>query len=141
MRPYLLLVFILTGIAITSCNKNNCDCEPPPPPLANTEWKMVNYNGGLAGVNVDLPADQQHTLSFTTYRFTATAKPSGSQTSGSFSIDSAPSGYENAFMVKFDKTVPLFASDHVIVVKNRNDSLMLQLNVADGYVYTLTRVK
>ncbi|MET0461527.1 MAG: hypothetical protein ABW007_00180 [Chitinophagaceae bacterium] len=141
MRPFLLLIVILTCIAITSCNKNNCECEPPPPPLAHTDWKMVNYSGGLAGVNIDLPADQQHTLSFALYRFSATSRPSGSQTNGSFSIDAAPAGYDDAFMIKFDRPVPIFASDQLIVVKNRNDSLVLQLNVADSYLYTFTKLK
>ncbi|MCG2614354.1 hypothetical protein LZZ85_08675 [Terrimonas sp. NA20] len=140
MKTYLLMFFLIAGILNAGCNKNNCDCAPPPPPLANTAWKMVNYSGGLAGVNVDLPPGQQHTLSFAFYEFTATTKPSGQQTSGRFSFEASLPGYQDALVIKFDKPVLTFGTGNMIVLKNRNDSLVLAHNVTDGLTYTFTRL-
>ncbi|MBO9659988.1 MAG: hypothetical protein J7527_14305 [Chitinophagaceae bacterium] len=142
MKPYLFVLTVILGVAVASCSKRkDCGCAPPPP-LANTQWKMVQYSGGYSGASVDLATDQQHRLSFGFSNYTYIYNPSGTQTSGSYSSGPAPTGYENSFMIKFDKQMPVLGTGELVVIKNRNDSLVLvQSNIADGYSYTLVRVR
>ena len=140
MKPYLFVLTVILSVTAASCSKRkDCGCAPPPP-LANTQWKMVQYYGGLVGTNVQLPADQQHRLSFGSSNYTFVNNPSGVQTGGNYSSEPAQ-GYENAFMVKFDKQLPVLGATDLVVLKNRNDSLVLAHNMADGYSYTLIRVR
>ncbi len=140
MKPYLFVLTVILGVTVASCSKRkDCGCAPPPP-LANTQWKMVQYSGGYSGATVDLPTAQQHRLSFGFSNYTFVNNPSGVQTSGNYSSEPAP-GYENGFMIKLDKQVPVLGASELVVLKNRNDSLVLAHNMADGYSYTLTRVR
>jgi hypothetical protein len=141
MRPYLLAITAALSIAITSCSKTkDCGCAPPPP-LLNTEWKVVNYSNWPGATNVNLPDNQQPTLSFAAGKFTFVDKPSGDITSGTYATLPGASGAESEFQINFNKTIPIFGKDQMMATKNRNDSLVLIQLVANGSAYTLTRIR